>query len=46
MTPENYYRERSAIICKMRVEEKKTLQAIADLFDIGSGKSTPDHSQG
>jgi DNA-directed RNA polymerase alpha subunit len=35
MTPENYYRERSAIICKMRVEEKKTLQAIADLFDIG-----------
>jgi hypothetical protein len=26
MTPEDYYRERSAIICKMRVEEKKTLQ--------------------
>jgi hypothetical protein len=23
MTPENYYRERSAIICKMRVEERR-----------------------
>jgi DNA-directed RNA polymerase alpha subunit len=35
MTPENYYRERSAIIYEMYVEERRTLQAIADLFDIG-----------
>ena len=35
MTPEDYYRERDSIIYTMRVEERRTLQAIADLFGIG-----------
>ena len=38
MTPEDYYRERSAIICKMRVEEKKTLREISKCFGITSAR--------
>jgi hypothetical protein len=35
MTPEDYYRGRDSIIYTMRVEERRTLQAIADQFGIG-----------
>jgi len=35
MTPEDYYRGRNAIIYEMYVEERRTLQSIADQFGIG-----------